>query len=94
MVFVRRDVFDRIGGIRPIALMEDYDLTRRLEHQGPTVCISQPPVVTSSRRFDGRKPWRIFTQGLVIHALFYLRVSPDRLARLYRSATHRPAIER
>lgn len=91
VIFVRRSVLDDIGGITPIALMEDYDLTRRLERHGPTVCIDNPPVITSSRRFEGRKPWRIFTQWVVIHALFHAHVSPQCLARLYRSASHTPA---
>lgn len=93
VIFTRRSVFDRIGGIRPIALMEDYDLTRRLERNGPTICINDPPVITSSRRFDGRKPWRIFLQWVVIHILYHARVNPHRLARLYRSVHHAPAAE-
>jgi rSAM/selenodomain-associated transferase 2 len=94
VIFLRRTVYKSIGGIKPIALMEDYDLVRRLEAFGPTVCIDTPPVVTSSRRFEGRKPWRIYAQWVTIHALYYLRVRPDFLARLYRSAVHRPAIGR
>ena len=35
-IFVRRDVYDTMGGIRPIALMEDYDFVRRLEAHGNT----------------------------------------------------------
>jgi len=90
VIFLRRPVYDSIGGIKPIALMEDYDLVRRLEAFGPTICIDTPPVVTSSRRFEGRSPWRIYAQWVMIHALYYLRVRPDVLARLYRSAAHRP----
>ena len=93
VIFVRRTVYDSIGGIKPIALMEDYDLVRRLEAFGQTICIDTPPVVTSSRRFEGRKPWRIYAQWVIIHALYYLRVRPSLLARLYRSAAHRPAAE-
>jgi len=29
-IFVRRDVYDTIGGMRPIALMEDFDFVRRI----------------------------------------------------------------
>lgn len=94
VIFIRRTILTKIGGIRPIALMEDYDLTRRLERHGRTLCIDDPPVVTSSRRFDGRKPWRIFLQWVVIHALYHAHVSPRHLARLYRSASHTPAAER
>ena len=93
VIFLRRSVHESIGGIKPIALMEDYDLVRRLEAFGPTICIDTPPVITSSRRFEGRRPWRIYAQWVMIHALYYLRVRPDLLARLYRSAAHRPAID-
>ena len=82
-VFVRREVYDAIGGVRPIALMEDFDFTRRLERIGPSVCIEDPPLITSSRRFAGRHPLRIVSGWLKIHALYYLSVSPARLARIY-----------
>jgi rSAM/selenodomain-associated transferase 2 len=93
VIFLRRSVYDAIGGIKPIALMEDYDLVRRLEAFGPTICIGTPPVITSSRRFEGRRPWRIYAQWVMIHALYHLRVRPGLLARLYRSAAHRPALD-
>jgi hypothetical protein len=35
-IFVRRAALDAIGGVRPIALMEDYDLVRRLRRAGPS----------------------------------------------------------
>lgn len=89
-IFVRRDTYESLGGIRPIALMEDIDFVRRLENAGPTVCIDSPHAVTSSRRFENRKPWRIFAQWLTIHALYYLHVSPERLAKIYRSRRHGP----
>ncbi len=84
-IFVRRAVFDAIGGIRPIELMEDFDLVRRMERYGETVCIADPPLVTSSRRFAGRHPVSIVYGRLKIHALYYLGVSPGRLAQLYDS---------
>ena len=85
-VFARRTVYESIGGLRRIALMEDYDFTRRLKAAGTTCCIDEPPLVTSARRFKGRHPLAIVFGWLVIHALYHLGVSPDRLARLYNSA--------
>ena len=38
-IFVRRDVYDTMGGIRPIAFMEGYDFVRRLEVHGNTCFI-------------------------------------------------------
>lgn len=84
-IFIRRSAYEAIGGIRPIALMEDFDLVRRMENLGGTVCIAEPPLVTSSRRFTGRHPIAIIYGWLKIHALYYLGLSPDRLARIYDS---------
>lgn len=88
-VFVRRRTYRALGGIRPIALMEDYDFNRRMEKAGRTCCIVDPPLVTSSRRFAGRRPAAIVWGWVKIHLLFYLGVSPDRLARLYDSQRQR-----
>lgn len=88
-IFVRTDVYRALGGIKPLALMEDYEFTRRLERHGETVCVENPPLITSSRRFEGRHPIAIVWGWLVIHALYYLRVGPERLARLYDSNRRR-----
>ena len=82
-IFVRRSVYDRLGGIKPIPLMEDYDFVRRLERAGPTTCIEAPPLVTSSRRFVGRHPLAIVGRWLKIHAYYHLGVSPETLVRIY-----------
>ena len=84
-IFVRRGVYDALGGLRPIALMEDYDFVRRLERLGPTGCLQEPALVTSGRRFQGRRPWAIVSGWLLIHALFHLGVPPGWLAWLYNS---------
>jgi rSAM/selenodomain-associated transferase 2 len=88
-VFVRRHVYEALGGIRPWPLMEDYDFNRRLERAGPTRCIAEPALLTSSRRFHGRRPAAIVAGWLWIHALFHLGVAPERLARLYDSGRWR-----
>jgi len=82
-IFVRRPVYDRLGGMPTHALMEDYAFVRALEACGPTVCIETPPLTTSSRRFAGRRPAGIVAGWLLIHGLYHLGVSPERLARLY-----------
>jgi rSAM/selenodomain-associated transferase 2 len=82
-IFVRRKVYDEIGGIKPMPLMEDYDFVRRLERAGPTCRIDDPPLVTSSRRFIDR-PWPVALWGYTkMHLLYWLGVSPERLASMY-----------
>ena len=88
-LFVRRRAYDALGGIRPLALMEDYDFVRRLEAAGETCSIGEPPLVTSSRRFHGRHPSAIVAGWLVIHVLFHLGVDAEVLARLYDSTRRR-----
>lgn len=84
-IFVRREVYQAMGGIRAMPLMEDYDFRRRLERSGSSLYITEPPLVTSSRRFEGRHTLAIVWGWLLIHALYHLGVSPRRLARLYDS---------
>jgi rSAM/selenodomain-associated transferase 2 len=84
-IFVRRSVYTAIGGFRPIPVMEDWDFVRRLERFGRTCCIKDLPLVTSSRRFEGRRPLKIFFGWARIHALFWLGTSPDRLLEIYRT---------
>ncbi len=90
VIFARRDAYAALGGIRPMALMEDFDFVRRMERHGETVCIAAPPATTSSRRFHGRPAWRIVGQWLLIHALYYIRTPPEALAWLYRWRRHAP----
>ncbi len=82
-IFLRRAVYESLGGIKPFSLMEDYSLVRRLEQAGPTVCIEDPPLITSARRFRGRHPVAIVAGWLWIHLLYHLGVVPERLARRY-----------
>lgn len=87
-IFVRRRVYEALGGFRPIAVMEDWDFVRRLQRFGRTCCIAEPALITSSRRFEGRHPAEIVYGWVKLHFLYWLGVSPDRLAEIYK--THAP----
>jgi rSAM/selenodomain-associated transferase 2 len=89
-IFVRRSVYDALGGFRPIPVMEDLEFVRRLERFGRTCCIMDPPLITSSRRFERRRPSEIFYGWVKLHALFWLGVSPDRLADIYKTPAPPP----
>jgi hypothetical protein len=81
-VFVRKAVFDALGGFRPFPIFEDYELIRRLERLGRMVYLRDIIVTASSRRFE-RAPVRTLLQWTSLQALYSLGVPPDRLARLY-----------
>jgi len=59
-IFVRRSVYDALGGFSPIPVMEDREFVRRLERFGRTTCIKHPPLITSSR---GVVLWRSSMAG-------------------------------
>jgi hypothetical protein len=56
-IFVRRDVFDSLGGFRELEIFEDLDFSRRMKRVGRVMTL-RPPVVSSARRFSRRGPVR------------------------------------
>lgn len=80
--FVRRGVFEQLGGFADIPLMEDLELSRRLQRLGRVATVPSR-VQVSGRRFVQRP---VFYTALVnvFPALYRLGVSPSTLARLYR----------
>ena len=84
-IFVRRTVYDAIGGFRPLALFEDLDLLRRLRSAGRFVHLSSR-IRTSSRRFENRNFAVMWLQWTTLQILYWCGVSPDWLARCYRHA--------
>jgi rSAM/selenodomain-associated transferase 2 len=83
-IFVRRDVFEEVGGYRAIPLFEDCDLYRRLRKKGRFICL--PGIaVTSPRRFEGHF-WRTFGLWVLLQILYWIGVNPRSLGWLYRVA--------
>ncbi|MEE8408705.1 MAG: TIGR04283 family arsenosugar biosynthesis glycosyltransferase [Myxococcota bacterium] len=80
-LFVRAEVFCRLGGYTDIPLMEDLELAQRLRDVG---CIARVParVHVSGRRFQAR-PIRYTLMVNLYPLLFRAGVSPDLLARFY-----------
>ena len=88
-LFVRADVFRRLGGFRDLALMEDIDWSRRLRRAGRTVLL-RAPMVTSGRRFLARGPWRTTAFCAWLLLLNTLRLDTERYAERWRGPADRP----
>jgi rSAM/selenodomain-associated transferase 2 len=84
-IWLRRAAFEELGGFRPLPIMDDYDLARRLERGFRTACLPGP-VVTSARRWRALGVPRTVLSWFVIRWLFLAGVPPERLARLYKRA--------
>jgi rSAM/selenodomain-associated transferase 2 len=84
-MFVRRDVFERMGGYANIPLMEDVELSRRLKRAGHIACLRQR-VASSARRWQKDGVVRTILLMWALRALYFAGVSPVRLRRLYDDA--------
>jgi len=82
-IFVRRVLFQELGGYAPIPLMEDIDLSRRLKRHGRPACI-RSPVLTSARRWERGGVARTVLLMWRLRLLYWLGAAPERLARRYR----------
>ena len=83
-LFVRRHVFELLGGFSEIPLMEDIDFSSRLQQAGRTVAL-RDTVITSFRRWDTEGPLRTILLMWTLRFLFWAGISPHRLARVYRA---------
>ena len=81
-LFVRRSVFESLGGFAPIELMEDLELSRRLRRAG-RIRVAPASVKVSGRRFLAH-PVRDTLMVNAFPLLFRLGVPPALLARAYR----------
>lgn len=82
-LFIRKDVFDGLGGYADMPIMEDWDFSVRAHRKGQ-MCVLKERIGTSARRFR---------EGGVLRTLFrmhrtkigYLRgVPPEQLAKAYK----------
>jgi len=81
-MFVRRAVFEALGGFPEIPLMEDIAFSRMLKRAGAIACL-ESRVITSARRWEENGPIRTIFLMWALKSLYLAGVSPHRLARLY-----------
>jgi rSAM/selenodomain-associated transferase 2 len=81
-IFVKKGVFDKIGGFPDIPILEDLEFVKKIK------CISRgkrinASVVTSVRRFENSGILKTFMRMWMIRFLYYLGFSTQRLVRFY-----------
>lgn len=81
--FIRKAFFQEVGGYRPIKLLEDVELSRRVRKKG-RVKLLDPPIISSGRRGEKFSSWaQVSALNVWIILLFSLGMSPDRLHEIY-----------
>ena len=81
-LFVRRPIFEQMGGFADMPLMEDIDFSRRLKRKGATASLTAT-VTTSFRRWERHGPLRTILLMWTLRFLYWIGVSPHRLEKLY-----------
>ncbi len=81
-IFVRRRIFEEIGGFPEIPLMEDIAFSRILKRSGRVACLKNR-VVTSARRWQTEGVWRTIFKMWGLKLLYLTGISPFRLKRFY-----------
>jgi len=84
-IFVRRALFEKMGGFAELPLMEDVEFSKRLKREGVIACMKEK-VVTSSRRWEKKGIVRTILLMWKLRFLYWAGTSPERLAELYRYA--------
>ena len=78
-LLVRRSHYHKVGGYRPLPLMEDVDLVRRLGR----VAMLRADAITSAERWRRDGWFRRSARNLLCLGLYSAGMSPERVARIY-----------
>jgi uncharacterized protein len=81
--FMRRALFEELGGFADLPIMEDYEMNQRLRRRG-RVATSSAAAITSGRRWKKLGLIRTTLINKIVITGFHLGVCPHKLVRFYR----------
>jgi rSAM/selenodomain-associated transferase 2 len=81
-LFLRRELFERLGGFPPLRLMEDVFFSRHLRRHGRIIVVP-PRIFVSPRRWQHTGVLRQTLRNWALTALAAAGTHPDRLAAFY-----------
>ena len=83
-LFVRRPLFEQMGGFADIPLMEDIEFCRRLKRKGATAALTAT-VITSFRRWEEQGPLQTILLMWTLRFLYWIGISPSHLVQWYKA---------
>lgn len=81
-LFVRRPIFEQMGGFADMPLMEDIEFSGRLKQAGATAALTAT-VTTSFRRWEQQGPLRTILLMWTLRFLYWIGISPSHLVKWY-----------
>ena len=82
-IFLTRANFDKIGGFPEIPILEEMEFSRNMRKLGKTTLV-RPHIQISARRWETRGIVHTTVNNWLITFLYFLKFSPEQLAKLYR----------
>ncbi len=83
-IAVRKSVFSKVGGYRPIPIMEDVEMVRAVRRLGKLKII-EAAVSTSARRWEKEGWLKVSLRNQILLFSYLAGVSPERLYRFYKA---------
>ena len=83
-IFVKKEVFEKLGGFKDLPIMEDFDFSVRMRSMFKVRKIQEPKLVVSARRHIKAGFLKTRLQWIIIKKLYLLGVSPHWLAKWYK----------
>ena len=81
-IFLARTNFQKIGGFPDVPILEEMEFSKGLRRLGKTTLLT-PYIHISARRWEARGIVRTTLNNWLITLIYFLGVSPEKLARLY-----------
>jgi len=82
-IFIKKEIFERVGGYENIALMEDVNLMQKLKKKKLKIKILNQKVLTSPRKYEQNGIIFNVLKNWLLISLYFLGVNPNKLAKLY-----------
>ena len=83
-IWVKKELFDSMGGFPDLPIMEDYEFSLRMKAANIPICQLPGRIVTSGRRYEKRFPLLTMWQMYHLRCLYRKGVDIQEIARRYR----------
>ena len=83
-IWVKKEVFETVGGFPDLPIMEDYEFSRQMKAAHIPICQLPGRIVTSGRRYEKRFPLLTMWQMFYLRCLYRSGVDIQEIARRYR----------
>ena len=83
-IWVRKEIFDSVGGFPDLPIMEDYEFSRQMRNAGIPIRQLPGQIITSGRRYEKKFPLITMWQMFYLRCLYRSGTDIQEIARRYK----------